>query len=413
MDVKLSVEQNDAINSIAKDEGFEDFFTTTRPGSSKGENYMGTITNVSVKKGDKKLDLLMKSSLKSVKLRKAIPIRKAYLREIHLYQTVFSAFENFLKEEGCLDPFTGHPKIYGSCTKDLEEFVILEDLKEAGYDLWNRKVPMNWDHISLVLKEYGKFHATSLAMKEKNPELYEKLTKGLTNFRSTTNEEADENTKKKKIEDEERNLKTLICGAIEAVKGNRAALDCLERFSSTVGKFFNEDINAPEDQLVLLHGDCWCNNFLFKYEDPQIKHPSKVSLIDWQISSIGSPARDLAYFLFTNAPKEILSDYKESLITYHDAASETLRSVGCDPETVYPFELLELQWRKYTKFGLRMAIKLLKVMVSESHEVPDVTEVFESGKNLTDELLYKSVNNDEYKRRLLDVVTVCVENDWF
>ncbi|KAJ8942640.1 hypothetical protein NQ318_013353 [Aromia moschata] len=406
MEVQLSPGQSNAIDRIAEEEGFEDFDVTTNAGSLKGDNYMGVITKVGVKNHRKKLDLILKSASSNVKLREIVPIRKAFVREITIYETVFPAFDEFLKENGCPEGFSGHPKVYGTCNEENEEFLLLENLKEIGYDLWERTTPMDWDHVALVLKEYGKFHAISLAMKEKNPEIYDKLTKDLTNVFARDGQDQDE--MKEIIEREARKA---LSNGIKAVKGNRKAEEAMEKFSDTIFQFFQE-LQMPENHLVLLHGDCWCNNLLFKYEDPKTKRPSKVCLIDWQLSVKGSPAVDLSYFLFTCAPKEILADHQKYLKIYHDAASETLRNVGCDPNTVFPFALLEKHWRKYAKFGVYLAVMVLKLMLSEKSEVPDLTEAADAGKSFLEGISYDSVNNDDYNRRLLDVVVVCVENDW-
>ncbi|KAJ8942620.1 hypothetical protein NQ318_013333 [Aromia moschata] len=285
MDVQLTVEQNNLITSIAENEGFNEFDITTSSGSSKGDHYMGVITKVSVKNHHRKLELIMKTAPTNTKLRDIIP-----------------------------------------------ESVIFENLKEIGYDLWDRKKPMNWDHIVLVLKEYGKLHAVSLAMKEKNPGLYERLTEDMENLYIKMYE-GDDETKRKKMED----AKKFVGVGIKALKGHQSAMEALERFSLTAYEYMNKDIAMKEDALVFLHGDCWCNNILFKYEDPTTKTPSKACLIDWQLSWTGSPAMDLAYFLFTCAPKEILADYEKCLRIYHEAACETLTSIGCDPRNFVSF----------------------------------------------------------------------------
>ncbi|KAJ8942641.1 hypothetical protein NQ318_013354 [Aromia moschata] len=405
MDVQLSADQGDVIDRIAENQGFHDFDVTASPGSSKGDNYMGSGRD----EPPKKLHLILKSASRSAKLRETIPIKKAYLREIYVYDTIFPAFESFLKEHDCPVRLSPHAKLLGSCVKDFEECVVLENLKEAGYDLWDRTTPMDWDHIALVLKEYGKFHAISLAMKEKDPELYEELTKDLDNvFGKPEGEEEDEEKRK----GFEAFMKKNVGNGIKAVKGNQKAVDALERFSDVVAKFMVDDIRAPEDMLVVLHGDCWNNNMLFKYEDPQAKRPSQVCLIDWQLSATGSPGMDLSYFLFTCAPKEILADQEKCLRTYHDAASETLGGLGLDPESIYPFDLVEHHWKKYSRFGLYMALSLLKLMLSEGQEVPDMAELADSGEDLLDGFSYTSVNEDKYNQRVRDMMTVCVDNGW-
>ncbi|KAJ8942639.1 hypothetical protein NQ318_013352 [Aromia moschata] len=401
MSVQLSEHQINLINKIAEEEGFSDFTVVATPGSCKGDNYMGVITTVRVKDSTRKLDLILKSALDSGALRKMAPIRKVFLREIYVYKTVFPALEEFQRSRGLLEGFSGHAKLYGTVTEEPNECLVLENLKEAGYRLWNRKIPMDPDHVRMVLEEYGRLHAVSFAMKEKEPERYEEMTDGMANV--FTDMDPIEATAV---------MKGCMANGFNAIEGHPEAVEAFERFNGVVEKFLMEELKEPEEKSVLVHGDCWCNNLLFKYEDAQDTRPTKVCLIDWQLSWTGSPALDLAYFLMTCAPKQILSDYKEYLRVYHGALSQALRGLQCDAETLFPFDLLEQHWRKYAKYGIYLALIVVKLMLGDAEEVPDIVEIADGGKTFSDGFKFDINSCDSYNRRILDIVLVSADNGW-
>ncbi|KAJ8981814.1 hypothetical protein NQ317_007400 [Molorchus minor] len=340
-------------------------------------------------------------------------------------------------------------------------------MKEIGYELWDRKIPMTPDHAELVLKEYAKFHAVSLAMREKRPVHFEELTKDLGNvFQDAP---------------PEKSLKMIMSaveGGLEAVKGNQVATEALERYALVAEKFWLEDMKNLDEPLVVLHGDCWCNNFLFKnevfynllkiivsdrlceialgalpcvcrklqvaqnehpqpenrilkiarysyvstinrytkfvlahFKDQDSNKPTKLCVIDWQLCSKGSPVQDLAYFLFTCCPKEILTDYRKYLKIYHDCVCQNLKNFNCDPEEILPFSSLERLWQKYAKFGIHMALMIIKLMLGETGEVPNFAEIVDSGKDIMTGLNIEIRRSDDYSRRISDILSVSSEND--
>jgi len=67
-----------------------------------------------------------------------------------------------------------------------------------------------------------------------------------------------------------------------------------------------------ENLNVILHGDCWMNNMMFRYENNQ---PDAVKLIDFQISFYNSFANDLQYFIFSSAKADVITNSLDELLT--------------------------------------------------------------------------------------------------
>ncbi|XP_023312495.1 uncharacterized protein LOC111692653, partial [Anoplophora glabripennis] len=139
-------------------------------------------------------------------------------------------------------------------------------------------------------------------------------------------------------------------------------------------------------------------------QDPQ--KPTKANIIDWQLAERGSPVLDLAYFLFTCGSTEVIINYPTHLKTYHDALTESLTKLSCNVGDLYPFELLVVQWHKYSKFGLFMALIMIKFMLSEKDEVPDISQMAKSGMSFVDRLNFVSIHDDAYNKRISEIITV-------
>lgn len=261
MSVKLTEEQNKLIEKIAKDNGFSDYELITNPGSEKGDNFLGILTTVTIKNEDKRLELILKAAHQSEAFRKAAPLRVAYIREIFIYEHIFEEFKKFQEEYNIPNPFDSYVKMYAASTLDGHECFVMENLKVEGFKLWDKKVPMNAGHISKVIKEYAKFHAISIALKHKHPEIFKELTKDITDaaFQDGNNDEEN----KVKFESF---IKAVCSTASKAFEDDPVLTGYFKEFESAIYNFVATDFKDPEYKQVIVHGDCWCNNFLFKYD---------------------------------------------------------------------------------------------------------------------------------------------------
>jgi aminoglycoside phosphotransferase (APT) family kinase protein len=61
---------------------------------------------------------------------------------------------------------------------------------------------------------------------------------------------------------------------------------------------------------VLIHGDLWVNNILFRYSDS----PVDVRFVDFQLLHFTSPAIDLQYFFSTSPCEEVRENHLDTLM---------------------------------------------------------------------------------------------------
>lgn len=231
-------------------------------GNIQGDGYMGIVNVIELVDIDpnsekKSFNLVIKIATNSIKVRKDMPIRNAFLAEMNVYETIYPEFykfyyENILNKD---DSFIKIPKFYGCDRTELHESLVLENMKPHGYQMWNRMLPMNDDHINLILNNYSKLHSVSFVMKKKDHALYERLTSDMVDIYDYLKKEG----------------KLLFVKAIDSITKywdgqiDDKALKKLDEFKYVVSDFLS-DIKEVKEYVVLVHGDCWNNNLLFKYE---------------------------------------------------------------------------------------------------------------------------------------------------
>lgn len=141
---------------------------------------------------------------------------------------------------------------------DGNEMLIFENLNSKGYRVWDRRLQLTPDHVRLVCATLGHFHAISFAMRDQQPQVFQNLTKAFSDMFL-------------KFVCSYGFLKTILYrlgNARSALdpKANPVAVKKLEKFYAGLEGFFNEIKESVDEYSVILHGDNWVTNMLFKYE---------------------------------------------------------------------------------------------------------------------------------------------------
>lgn len=244
---------------IAETEGFQNYTIEKGDGSVKGDGYIGIIKTAKIcaKDDNRILNLVVKSASKSDALRSRASIGDIFEREIYVYNKVFTAFKAFEEEKG-LPLCSFMPRFYNYLLEDKCESLILENLKHADYKLYERRIPMNEDHVRLVLSEYGHLHALSFALRDQDPGKFGKIVGSM-----------DDRFAKGVIRSGFIKHLILQCTkAQDALDENedKEVLDAYKAFIDTIQPFFENLPQLVDEYSVALHGDCWTNNMMFKYE---------------------------------------------------------------------------------------------------------------------------------------------------
>lgn len=230
-------------------------------GWKKGDGYLGFITMSRIagknKKGEESvLNLVVKTSSKSDALRTTTPIANVFRQEIYFYETVAPRFCEFLQKKG-VPAVLKIPRCFKTCSMDKREFLILENMKEVDYKMWDRKMAMEEDHVTMVLREYGRLHAISYAMKDQQPEIFKGLTDDLGDPHQEWMMSPDlEQFYAKMLARAEKSLDVVL---------HKEELKQFEVFKGEITDFLKRLPELVDEHSVIIHGDGWTNNMLFQY----------------------------------------------------------------------------------------------------------------------------------------------------
>ncbi|RXG70573.1 hypothetical protein Avbf_01635 [Armadillidium vulgare] len=312
-------------------------------------------------------------------------LENSYARETVILSDVIEGMNNELKKLG-LDPIRA-PKLFSRSIEKGREAFITEDLRIHGFKMSDRFKGMDLNHALFVVKELGRFHASSLLFEEVLPTKYIPDT-----FSRLKGRWFDVNGKEFEII-----LEKMFSSSGEAManylkKSDTKYKKCanwLLNYSSTLARHYFNGFNTCDQFEVLIHGDCWTNNMLFRYNEDEI--PVDFRFVDLQLSGKASATSDLNYFFFTSLNGDFRRKNLNTLITtYYESFSEVLKRAGKEP----PFSYLELKNELYDRkiFGMASGILSLQFTLVQGEDAPDMENLEE---DKIDDFLEKQIKTFE------------------
>lgn len=228
--------------------------------SKKGDGVIAVINRFIFAGTDSKNNirsrhLILKTAPVHEIYRTSSPIHEMYENEIYAYETVLPTLRKINEEFGL--KFVNYPICYRTNLEENREYLVLEDLNTRDFKLWDKRKTMDDDHLHLVLENLAKFHAASICIKKKRLDVWEKLTADLNGAWKTFFG------------------RTEFCDAIIDMAKTLDFLfedkeDVLERFKmfrdTEMKEFLRDFCNRIDSDSVIVHGDLWSNNILFRYE---------------------------------------------------------------------------------------------------------------------------------------------------
>ncbi|XP_040152166.1 uncharacterized protein LOC120893971 [Anopheles arabiensis] len=343
---------------VAKEEGFapEQLSIQYEPGSKTGDGYIGLIVRARfISSVQPTLTVICKFPPEDRQQRERFNAMLLFERELFIYQHVLPAFEELQLQHG-IDRqdetyFGNYPKCYHAyCDSDRGEAVlILEDLlalQRPPMKLLDQYVPVDYDHVCVLMEALGRLNACSFALKHHRPEMFEKLRQ-LNDLLSVV------------LDTEQTRPLTprncqLAASAFDVDTEPRHHRDLLDLSHSMWPRTGAHVRGArAEPYAALNHGDCWTNNVMFGYDANG--HVKDVCLFDWQMARYGSPVLDYTLFIFLCGELDLRRSKFDSLVTaFYDAFSATLQRMGGSAESDLPREELERQLKQFGRLALVM-----------------------------------------------------------
>lgn len=247
---------------------------------------------------------------------------KIYRIEHAIYRTVLPALKDFSKAKGVsYSPPT--PLYISGFNNDANDYLVLEDVREVGYRMEDKRLSLTLPQMEAVLKEFAKFHAISYAfLRHEGERIFEKGE----DFGYLVHDSFEDGSDN----DGPDMFDTLIQVYFEAaaeVMGKRLP-QLKERIEKIVPNAWRIRKLANSDGRyfpTIMHNDLWVNNILFKYDQDQIS----VKFIDFQFAHKGNIFNDLQYLFFTSTTASFRKAHLKGLLdTYYAAFTSELEDLG-------------------------------------------------------------------------------------
>uniref|UniRef100_A0A1B6MRQ6 CHK kinase-like domain-containing protein n=1 Tax=Graphocephala atropunctata TaxID=36148 RepID=A0A1B6MRQ6_9HEMI len=199
--------------------------------------------------------------------------------------------------------------------------VVLEDLKESGFTMVDRRDLLDFNHCELYVRASAKLHALSIVVHKTQPDIIESLAK-----KSPVVDEKSRIVFKGLIS----NLFKCMAAFIEDQEGYKE-FDDFFRDVSENDKFYcvYEEVEKSKRKLTaVIQGDPWSTNMMFKYN--KLGEVIDVKLFDFQSLIFTSPVRELVTFVWTSAKPEVRENRLDELYQlYCDSLNGTFEQLGC------------------------------------------------------------------------------------
>lgn len=239
------------IDKIAIENGFKDYLVQVKQGSVAGDGFMSELSCITLveRNSEKKLHLVCKVAPLSKNRRKEFISDVAFTREAAFYTKLMPSLAKFQAEKKLSeeDQFLAYPKCYAAiCDSENEHYaIILEDLRPQKFKLWNKAKTAPLENVRVAMREIGKFHGLSFAMKYQKPEEFAEFQKFTDIFRFFF---------------ESKNMQDMIRGSYEQAMSSLKRQDCkniMIDLKENFLNYFDDCLNEKSSTYfgVICHGN--------------------------------------------------------------------------------------------------------------------------------------------------------------
>ncbi|EDW04290.1 uncharacterized protein LOC6561916 [Drosophila grimshawi] len=255
------------------------------------------------------------------------------LAENAVYEKLAPAIKALEEEAGIPQEaqFDGFARYFGSRISlkpnssqvDNDAILVLDDLRYSGYLPGRRLQPFDLLHTQLVLKYMARFHALTIALRLRKPQLFEMEVRPF--FDKFDWHAAAPESKATMIAETLTDIR-------EATGNDEGLVELVSKLSKEFFSFLARPPNENNAFNSVIHSDLWTMNLMFKYDHSG--NPTQLKIIDFQTSQFDSVIHDLISFLLTSVSTSVLEEnYEHLLQVYYDAFIDSLLSVGADTTT--------------------------------------------------------------------------------
>ncbi|XP_068230082.1 uncharacterized protein [Palaemon carinicauda] len=334
-----------------------------------GDNYACIVTSVEVKYQKDKQDCEVTYVVKLNSLRKFEGLEDftpiIFDKEGRFYKEVLPALNEELLSVG-QHPLR-LPKCFLVSLENGKEQLYFEDLRAMDFKMNDRRKGLSKDHTVLIMNELARLHSASYLLMSK----FDKGETVGTKYEFLTKEMFDMNPASKELFQPmfEQQIDTGVM-MLEKIGGYETSIRWLKTLKPEIDMLFTTYMKSEKFNSIC-HGDCWNNNFLFRYDDEG--HPIDVMLLDLQMCREASIASDLNYFLYSSVSGDVrVPNIDHIMSVYHKSYKQVLEAAGL-PMFFDEKELME-EFRAKNKLGVFFSMGFIPILLMEPEEVPDMNE---------------------------------------
>lgn len=377
--------------------------------TGKGDSYLSELIRIKIyglnsNKESKHVQCVLKSIPKNVSRRLTFRSNEFFYNEISFYEKVLPELSKFRASKSANEPFDKCPKLIFSYVDGVHDVICLEDESIYDYGGAVRQEGIDYDHAKLSFKVLARFHAISFAMKDQKPDEFERIRKELL---ETYYHERLWDWYSKFWD----RLRFIAIDAVEKEYPNSIYSEKVKEFA--VPEIYKKMVDAATNTLdtgVISHGDCWTNNFLYKYVNSR---PVDAKIIDFQLTRCASPVLDVSFFVYACTTRELRDKHYDELIDYYyDVLSQEIRSLGSDPDKIYPKSLFMEEIKKYSYFGLGFSFESTPFIVLAPEDAVSMEMESEEKLNIDDFWQVKPFKTKETRLREANNVVHCVDRGY-
>lgn len=242
---------------------------------------------------------------------------KGCRKEILVFSKVINEVNSLLESIGSFDSITAQWIGSGEVPT---HFLMIEDLSAASYQMAKKREGLDLQHSVLVMRLIAKYHAATAVILEKNMIVVE-------DFKECT----------KYVSGNDRGLRKIISFIVPVIVDNLTKrsnvpprlIDEIRKLGETLPDTLEKLTQFKPNRFnVLIHGDLWANNLMFRYSNGEIMG---VKFIDFQESFVSSPIYDVLFYIYSSLKEEVLINNFDFLIDeYYNTLCKTLNTLQYD-----------------------------------------------------------------------------------
>ncbi|XP_046431331.1 uncharacterized protein LOC124185050 [Neodiprion fabricii] len=315
------------LRKAEKDDSVEVTSMTVKPATAKGDNYTSNMHRITlvlsrISEGRELMEtrsLIAKLAPQGGSWEEMISEAGIFAVEMSMMSETLPIMQRILTKAGKTATLAARC-LHVEYEKPVH--LIVEDLAPAGFRMADRQAGLDLDHCLLAIRNLAIFHASSVALVEKDLKAVSKYTRGMFH----------KDRPSAMVEFIKASTKTLAEEVAKWIELSPRISEKISKLSEVVyEKACEVTLFRKDDFNVINHGDFWVNNMLFRYDERQ-KVVDQI-FVDFQICHYGSPATDILYFFGTSPSEETRIHHRESILReYHHTLTDTMTQLKCTTE---------------------------------------------------------------------------------